>query len=68
MYPNYRLYVSTSLFEGNPKSKGNQTKLKQLKKAITNRSLESLKEVWLVSFNDLIHSNTDNFVRLNLGK
>jgi hypothetical protein len=59
--------VGILLIEGNPKTSHNQRQLRQLKKTIQNRSLEALKEVWLVSFDDIINNNSDNFVRLNLG-
>ena len=58
--------VGILLIEGNPKARGNQTKINQLRKVIQNRSLEVLKEVWLVSFDDLINGNHSNFQRLDI--
>jgi hypothetical protein len=56
--------IGILLIEGNPNTSGNRRKIKQLKKTIENRSLEALKEVWVVSFDDIINNKTESFVQL----
>jgi len=58
--------IGVLLIEGNPNTSDNRRKIKQLKKTVQNRSLEALKEVWVVSFDDIINNNTDNFVKLDI--
>ena len=56
--------IGILLIEGNPNTSGNRRKIKQLKKTIENLSLEALKEVWVVSFDDIINNKTESFVQL----
>lgn len=57
------------LIDGNPKTPTNQKKIKSLKNVLQKKyEIYNLKDVYVVSFDDLINGNVDNFYSLELSK
>jgi len=55
------------LIDGNPKTTTNQKKIKSLKTVLEKKyKIYNLKDVYVVSFDDLINGNVDNFYSLEL--